>query len=591
MKKCLLWGIILLSLSACRKDTEETIVTETYFKPPVVRVKGTVAGRVTTDLGYALEGVSVYIGSQQTITGPDGHFLFRNADLDANGTYIRAEHPNCFHASRRIFPSANSTNYTDLTLIWKSSGGMISASEGGVVTLPGGAKVTLPPNSIVTRDGLPYNGQLLVLATWLDPTGPNLDELMPGNLVGINSDDREVSLASYGMIGVVLQVPGTINERLQLAPGAEAELFFPVPAPLLQSAPETIPLWHFDERDGLWREEGEAFLQNGGYMGKVKHFSFWNCDAPFPSSSISGRITDGSGRPTSGVTLRILFPSRSLTARGSTNSAGYFTGRIPTNEPLVLEIHLPCSGVASRNIGPFSGHADLGDIRIDDPAFSTLHVSGRLLDCGGNPIYGLARVCWSDGCRYIAADADGYFSERVTFCQGSQLTYFGIDTDALWQNGPRLLNSVIDAVLGDVRVCAPNTDSYIRVNLLGEEDLFLTQVQLFANSDSTIVYASRNDATSVGVGANIFQRRGIFQGVDVLFNYTGKRTISGEERDIFTSCSIGACPNSFTVIFTDNWLDWDGFVRGSFEGKLDVLLDNGQVLSDVPIHGDFRRPY
>ncbi|MEI2747339.1 MAG: hypothetical protein V9E88_01095 [Ferruginibacter sp.] len=83
-------------------------------------------------------------------------------------------------------------------------------------------------------------------------------------------------LTSYAMMAVELE--SAAGEKLQLKEGSEATLVFAVPAVAQSSAPASIPLWYVDEKIGLWREEGTATKQGNQYTGKVKHFSFWNCD-------------------------------------------------------------------------------------------------------------------------------------------------------------------------------------------------------------------------------------------------------------------------------------------------------------------------
>ena len=69
-----------------------------------------------------------------------------------------------------------------------------------------------------------------------------------------------------------------------------ADIVMPVPSEILNSAPATIPLWHFDEDLGSWVEEGQATLVNGEYVGQVSHFSFWNYDVPSNFIHLSGSI-------------------------------------------------------------------------------------------------------------------------------------------------------------------------------------------------------------------------------------------------------------------------------------------------------------
>jgi len=596
MNKYLLLALLLLAVVACRKDTEETTITETRYKPPVVKVTGNVAGRVVYENStWGPEGIKVYIGSQQVTTGPDGYFLFKNAELNANGTYIRIDPSIYGHASKLFFPRPNTTNYIELSMMQDGTHTGISAQQGGTVTLPSGATVTLPANGIVTTAGLPYNGWVYVSAWWLDPSDPDLAKKMPGNLVGIDKDERQAVLASYGMIRVTMRNSNT-NEPLQLAPNAEAELFFPLPPAMRNTAPAEIPLWHFDEDAGWWREEGKALRQNDGYVGRVKHFSFWNCDAPFPVVSFRGRIVTEGARPVSNVWVKIYSPTRNLTGTGYTDQLGVFNGLIPANEPLVMEMVTACNEVITRNIGPFSSAADVGDIIVADPRLRTLNVSGRLLNCAGIPIQGIVRVCWENGCQFLAADANGYFNQRITHCPGTYLTYRGIDMTSSWQNGQRMVMTAGDAtesVLGDVVVCPPNSESYIRINVLGEEELFLPPVYISYPADNFVLLSATNSAgSSISIGFNTLRRRGLFREGQVILNYTGQRMINGQTTDISIACNQGDCPGNLNVFVAQYIPDeFPGIAEGSFEGNLNVTRPGGQTLFNVPVFGEFKLVY
>ena len=49
-----------------------------------------------------------------------------------------------------------------------------------------------------------YTGNVNVAMTWLDPTAEDLDQRMPGSLLGFDNESTVVSLETFGMIGVEL---------------------------------------------------------------------------------------------------------------------------------------------------------------------------------------------------------------------------------------------------------------------------------------------------------------------------------------------------------------------------------------------------
>ncbi|MBK8702798.1 MAG: carboxypeptidase regulatory-like domain-containing protein [Saprospiraceae bacterium] len=444
MKKLFLYLLLVLGFAACRKDMEETTIVDTVYTPPVIKVNGTLAGQVTDEQGQALEGAVVRLGSLQQTTGAGGFFVFRNVVLDANGTFVKVDQPGYFHSSTRIFPKANAENYVRLTLMPRQIAGQINAGSGGTVTTNGGARVKLPANGIVTTDGSAYNGEVQVAARWLDPSDRGMARIMPGNLQGINANREEVSMASYGMLVVELSSPA--GDRL--------------------NAPATIPLWYFDENAGLWREEGSATRQGDNYVGSVSHFSFWNCDYPFPLVNIEGQLLTEAGNPLTNTLVMIEMISTSQVGSGLTNGDGVFTGKVPAGESLVLRVMDHCGDVAyEQPIGPFTDDANLGAITLDDLSASITNVSGALINCDGDPLPGgLLRLTneWG-GTHFVLADANGQFSKAIMYCNATEISLKGYDLANNVESVQHTFAIATNIGAGDISVCANTISEYIRV--------------------------------------------------------------------------------------------------------------------------------
>ncbi|NUN99232.1 MAG: hypothetical protein HUU01_01315, partial [Saprospiraceae bacterium] len=158
MKNLVLFLLLSFALFSCNKE-DDLAITDDVYTPPVIAIKGSIAGMVINENGNPVAGVTVRVGSEQKQTGPGGYFIFKNITLNANGTFIKVDQPGYFHASRRFYPKANAMNYTTLTLMTKSNTGQVSATTGGTVNVQGGAIVKLPANGIAKADGALYAGQ------------------------------------------------------------------------------------------------------------------------------------------------------------------------------------------------------------------------------------------------------------------------------------------------------------------------------------------------------------------------------------------------------------------------------------------------
>lgn len=517
MNKYIWLSLMVMTLLSCREELVETTITEVQYSPPVVRVNGSVAGLVSDEQGVAVTGAKVRIGSHEQTSGAGGYFVFKDIPLDANGTFIQVNHPGYFHASTRIFPHLNSRNYAHLQLMPKVSAGQLNAASGGTLDLPSGAKVSLPANGVAATGGLPYDGPVEVMARWLSPEAHSTADRMPGNLQGIDAQDQEQALLTYGIMAVELMSP--TGESLNVADGAEATLFFPLPEALRNSAPAEIALWHFDQLSGLWREAGSAVKLDAGYEAKVGHFSFWGLAQSQNLVNLQGRLLSSSGDPLPNVCLRIFAPNLAQAGSACTDDSGVFTGRVPANEALILQILTPCGTIAQEQpIGPFSEDTDLGDVTVDSELSSSSLITGQLVDCSGAPVdNGILQICWATNCQFVWPDEDGLFSKSIVACSPGQFTVTAFDLSEVLASEPQTFDLAATVDLGEFPVCDAPIAEFVSLNYLGKNRTYL-QVITYDNN-------GKRHITAVGSQHNLqlavpdLEAPSSFSGEDVYFNY------------------------------------------------------------------------
>ncbi len=593
MKNLVLFLLLSFALFSCDKEDDLNPSGDLYT-PPVIAVKGSIAGLVANENGQGIEGAVVYVGNEQQQTGPGGYFIFRNITLNANGTFVKVDQAGYFHASKRFFPKANKLNYTTLTLMTKQNAGTLSASAGGVITLASGASVTLPANGIVTDDGAPYSGEVKVAARWLNPADVATGKIMPGNLQGISSDQEEVALASYGMLAVELS--GGTEEKLNLKSGASASLRFPIPSSLRNSAPNEIPLWHFDETTGLWREEGFAVRQGDVYVGEVSHFSFWNCDAPFPVIHIEGRLLAPNGNPLVDVGVQITIAGTAITGYGHTNAEGVFSGKVPSDQPLVLTVvdYFCTTNLLEINVGSFNSDSNLGDINVAGSSNDNfITVSGSVLNCENTPVTeGMVQICRSDYCNFVAINTDGSFESTFRYCNMDEIEVAAFDLETGFASIPQvsaILQELID--FGNISVCGSQIPEYLRINVNNMERTYF------------FPYYFRGEYP-IGQQPGVFMAVGSWgpmggpdssYAVRIYFPETGVGTYSGagvrfDGYDTTPSYMVAECAfpcDAFTVTVTEFSSTLGGYIRGTFGGTMDYYDENQQLLGAFPVTGEF----
>lgn len=273
----------MVSFVGCKKTDVTTTPDPDPDKPPKtalpelpkegVPVRTSLFGMVVDEDENPVSGVMITAGDRSVNTDVNGIYMMDGITVDQARGYILAKKTGYFNGSRIFQPVKDGlSKLAVIKLLKQKSIGTINAATGGAVSTPGGIKVELPANAI--EGG--YTGTINVVASYINPTSPDFLSRMPGDLAAENHENKRGTMISYGM-GHFDLLDGNGN-KLKIKSGSEATLTMPVPKSLVPSVTPTIPMWHFDETRGIWKEEGEGTYADGKYTGKVSHFSAWNFD-------------------------------------------------------------------------------------------------------------------------------------------------------------------------------------------------------------------------------------------------------------------------------------------------------------------------
>ena len=138
-----------------------------------------------------------------------------------------------------------------------------------------GIRVRIPANSLVDSNGQAPNGSVQIELTTVDLRAP---DAMPGDWTAQTQNGDVRDMESYGAGGAEITANGT---KYNLKPGATADVLIPIDSAQLAfpaNIPNSIPLLSYDEKKGVWIEEGVAQRVGNAFAGKVKHFSYINGD-------------------------------------------------------------------------------------------------------------------------------------------------------------------------------------------------------------------------------------------------------------------------------------------------------------------------
>lgn len=427
-------------MSSCREDT---LLGETETPIPTdlpEYYETNLNGRVLDVEGRAVAETTVIIGQESTVTDIYGFYEIKDVLVPESGIYIKATKEGYFVGGTQYIPPADlqaDNSYAFITMVEYGMQQSFPSSTGVDFMLADGSALKIPADGF-SRDGESYEGEVIVNMIWLDPTAEQTSYTMPGALIGRDINDELQLLQTYGMLGVEMS-DGSGNV-IQLADGMSATLTFPIPDEILSTAPQEIPLWHFDEVVGEWQEEGSAIKEGNQYTGMVSHFSWWNCDLPGEYTYLCLDFFDENGN-------NLLFADYCITAEGWGTVSGslYYTNTVcelaPANVGIKVGLKDNCGAVYyEQDLGSFPEGASEADVMQTIAATNErMTIYGDFTDCKGDPVTkGMVSVETDFGIFTDYLVDDGSYSINFAVCDlsANEVIVNGIDLNEYTQSNP-----------------------------------------------------------------------------------------------------------------------------------------------------------
>jgi hypothetical protein len=532
-------------------------------------------GQIVDMNNLPISGASVKIGSTTVQTDANGMFVLNGASVYQKHAFIKVSKPGFIDGSRAVVPT-NGKNTIRIMMIPSTPTATIASGNASEVTLPDGTKVAFD-GSFQDENGNAYSGAVQVSLFHLTTSDSNLSQLMPGSFYASNENGAEAVLETFGMIHV--QLTGSGGQKLQLADNHTAEITVKVDPSQLASAPATIPLWSFNEEHGFWKQDGTATRQGNNYVGTVSHFSWWNCDAQFPTVNLCVRVVTSSGQPVANTQVLIYRAGSTYPVYGYSNGNGEVCGLIPSNEILTMKVLDNCGNVASTStVGPFSADTDLGNITLNSSVQTTV-VQGTLLKCdNSNVTEGYVYLSYGNQ-SYFAEVEDGDFSFTTLLCQPNQtFTLQGFDYENVQTTGnlTYTFNTPL-TVVGNLQVCTSLVE-FISYQLDGEDTVILPIVQggLNASAGGLSVQGSGIDNTALYIwGSTIVP--GTYSTPQFSFEGTIGYTGTGNVNTIiFQLNNFGAVGEYIDMTFSGTYQQFNGSntpVDRTVTGVVHVIRD------------------
>jgi len=544
-------------------------------------------GRIIDINKQPIVNTTISIGNKTAQTDSNGVFIIKDANVFERFAYIKAQKTGYINGSRTLIPTTG-TNKLTIMLLDDSVTGTTASGQVDTISLANGTSVTLN-GDFIDENGITYTGNVNVVVRHLNPTDESMRLQMPGSLYAANMNNEEQLLQSLGMIAVELR--GDSNEKLNIATNSTAEIKIPVDNELLNNATETIKLWYFNENKGYWVEEGTASLVNNVYVGTVKHFSFWNCDAYFPTVTLCINVTDENGNPIVNQKLGLSFTDYPYPRTGTTDENGQVCGLIPSDEDLELNAYNYdiCGGdsIYTSNVGSFSSDSSIDIVIPSTIDIISEKIIGVFNDCSDSPITNGYVLLTYGNQTFFDNVNNGDFEINLLRCNDiNTFSIEGIDFNTLETTDEiNYTFSTPTTNLGTITSCNSTTE-FIQYVIDGSDvKIFITDI--YANfsspsgssSFSTINISSSNQTTCFYLDGNLNDT------IIGSYNYPSDDNSNGNIWDdlgiILTEC-IDMSENNNNVIFNLTTLgDIGEYIDLNFSGDYEDYNGGSHTITGV----------
>ena len=378
------------------------------------------SGIVRDASGTPIEGVSIVSGSSVATTNTDGFFEFDQiqvVSVQNDRSVVRFSKAGYFDVVRSMDADDDAADGAswEVVMCKKENNDFTSiktySSSSDQTLQAGEMKIDMPQDGYkVDGTGAGYTGKVKSEMVYLDPNNERFSEMMPGgDLAAVRSDNSSAQLVSYGMTDLNMYAEN--GDKLQLKDGSKAKLTFPIPAGMDKNPPASIPLWSFNEKTGLWEEEGSAALQGNVYVGEVAHFSWVNLDYPEKQGTVYGYVKDDTGKILPGVRLNI----GQLLTSTVTQSNGYYSHIVPANTDFSITVKDLYYGGIDQKVSVKVPALSPGEKRqVDITLPHLVRVYGKVMNERGD---GIRSAVWVQTekakTEVLQSDVDGNFSVYV----------------------------------------------------------------------------------------------------------------------------------------------------------------------------------
>lgn len=461
------FGFLFL-ITGCQKKADEPVIQPPVIPPPSANtivqrenqrleamitkevIQSWLNGYVFTEQGQPVIGAEVSCGSQKISTDTKGFFYFPTVlTVNKDFTLITVKKTGYMNGFRTFTANAKTVSYhTETIILQEVKTATPVPVDGGSVSVDN-INLRFKAGSLITASGNEYKGNVKVTARYINPSAMNFPDIMPGTLMGIDTMGNFNGLISYGMASV--ELTDEAGNPLQVAGGKTVHMELPATI----NGPVEIPLWHLNEKFGLWVLQGSAKKQGNVYAAEVNHFSVWNIDGNFVSSAynLDLHFQTASGSALGNLKLYVEVENYSFNKLVTTDNNGDVTlSHCPATEGLKLKILLPCDTIVLKI--PVVTASLQQIITLDDPQLKVYEFAGTLSLCNNEVLKGQPFQLFLNGSSLDAfkvlngvTDELGHFHISTIVHEACQVNGLRAETKSLLDNQFRF-SQPVDVITG-----------------------------------------------------------------------------------------------------------------------------------------------
>lgn len=418
----LILGILIVSIISCRTDQTDLIESpDNTGHEPEIFVNATFNGFITDTNGDAIQGALVQIGDSEQITDARGYFKINDL-VNGSGAIVKVKANGYIQSVANVLPSSKGIGHIRMNLSTASYQQVISPN-GGEDIASDELTIELDPNVSFTSSGNVYGDMILGQVEYFDVAEQSFNRVNHGEICGVSIDDQRVLIEPFNMIS--FEAEGSAGEALELESVVKASA--KVPDQKLSFAPSEIPVWHLDDKTGLWTEAGIGYLVNGFYQFDIDALGRWTCGTFNSYAILSGQANEGVG--ITNVSIRITNQNRISDSKiVISDNKGHYWAKVPKGNPLIIEVLDECGNVSGlAEVGSLDEDAT-ANINLYQTTVETIQLNGNLICSDQIVADGYAMVQSSNGENYIAeVDDQGDFQIEVLDCGATEFTVMGVN--------------------------------------------------------------------------------------------------------------------------------------------------------------------